>query len=45
MPRRVAGRRHKSHTRRHFELAVDEDHRAGVAQRLDTIAQVRAQRE
>jgi hypothetical protein len=43
--RGVSGRRHKPHAGRNLELAVDEDHRAGVTQRLDAVAQVRPLRE
>ena len=38
MPRCVAGRRDKAHAGHNFELAVDENHQAGVAQRLDAVA-------
>ena len=41
MPRGMAGRRHEANPGRDLELSVDEHHQTGVAQRLDTVPQVR----
>jgi hypothetical protein len=37
VPRCMAARRDEAHAGHNFELAVDENHQAGVAQRLDTV--------